>query len=125
MVSILFFTFFLSYFFCLSTIKSESQAIKKVLSRNKIDVVILFSQYGIYFISLIINKHIFFNEILKSLFSILYFIILADLSFGFIKLFGGNKVIIFLCMLVPPLGIYYLQFLYNESLAENTRKSTP
>ena len=119
-ISILYFIFFALYFFQLSKINKSK---KGILLRNKLECILLLIIFRVYPLSILFDKQISLSESLKTIFSILYFLIFIDLSFGFISYFLANKkeyhsvgkrVLIFLCLLVPPLGFYYLRFLYNN-----------
>lgn len=121
-VSILFFCFFLLYIFLLNAVQPGSED-KGILLRNRLECFALLGMYSIYPIAAILNKQVYLDETTKSIFSLIYFAVFIDLSLGFTRFFlkganypinFGNRVIIFLCMLVPPLGIFYLRYLYNR-----------
>lgn len=118
----LLFAFFLLYFFLLRTITVVDDN-KSILLRNRIECLILLAIYAFYPVSLIVNKGVYFNDWERMAFSLIYFGIFIDLSFGYTKLFLrdgihlksiGWRIIIFLCLLIPPLGIYYLRYLYIQ-----------
>jgi hypothetical protein len=120
-VSILFFLFFLLY---LSFLLNEgNEKAGQVMLRNKIECVFLLLFYSGYFISVLIGREIQLNENLKAIFSIIYFLVFIDLALNLSKLLlnGSNQsasfgriVVIFFCLLIPPLGIYYLRYLYSK-----------
>jgi hypothetical protein len=79
--------------------------------------------YASYPVLSAMGKEIIFTENSKQLFSIVYFFIFIDLSISITKfMFEKSKsditflkrVIIFFCLLVPPIGIYYLSVLYKR-----------
>lgn len=121
-VSIYFFLFFLIYFSFLAKNKIQKGISVPTLLRNKIECIFLLIIYSSYPISLLIGQEIIFNENLKTIFSIVYFTIIIDLAVNLSKLllnsnksnFFKKRVLIFLCLLIPPLGIYYLRYLYNQ-----------
>lgn len=121
-ISGLYFIFFLLYFFQLTSIKANGDT-KNILRRNKVECGFLLLLYFVYSAFLIFTNNIFTNKGIRFLLSITYIGIFIDLSIGFTRLFLKNadqyqaipgRIIIFFCMLVPPLGIYYLSHLYDK-----------
>lgn len=119
-ISLLYFIFFTLYLFQLSDISENKSGL---LLRNKVECILLLLIFSFYPLSIGFDKQIELSEGLKTVFSLLYFIIFFDLSVGFIKYYladkkeyrtFGKRILIFLSMTVPPLGIYYLQFLYRK-----------
>ena len=128
-VSIYFFLFFLIYLLSFLA-KNEIQKGISVptLLRNKIECIVLLIIYSSYPLSFLFGKEIVFNQNLKTIFSIVYFAIIIDLAFNLSKLLLLNsnnsssfkkRLLIFLCLLIPPLGIYYLRYLYNQLSQDN------
>jgi heme/copper-type cytochrome/quinol oxidase subunit 4 len=120
-VSIFFFLFYLLYLPFLSNIESKDK--RHVLVRNKIECFILLVIYSSYPISVLIGKEIRLSENFKIIFSFIYFAILIDLAINLSTFLltntnrsksVGKVIIIFFCLLVPPLGIYYLRHLYYK-----------
>lgn len=116
-LSILFFLFFLLYLFFLLNKGNEKAG--QVRLRNKIECIFLLLLYSSYFISVLIGREITLNGNSKAIFSIIYFLIYIDLAVNLSKLLSSSSnqsfrriVVIFFCLLVPPLGIYYLRYLY-------------
>jgi hypothetical protein len=121
-ISVLFFCFFLLYFFLLNTIEAANED-RGTLLRNRLECFALLGIYIIYPVAIIMSKQVYLDDTTRTIFSLIYFGIFIDLSLGFTRLFlkganrpinFGRRVIIFLCMLVPPLGVFYLRYLYNR-----------
>ena len=121
-VSVIFFLFFLSYFFFLSNQKIEKNRNEPL--RNKIECVFLLIVYASYFISILIGREIQFGQTQKIIFRIVYLTIFIDLAINLSKLLAKKNnssisiskiILIFFCLLVPPLGVYYLRSLYLKS----------
>jgi hypothetical protein len=122
-ISIYFFLFFLFYLSFLAKNEFRNGISTKNLMRNKVECFLLLVIYLSYPVSFLFGKEIIFNQNVKTIFSIVYFAIFIDLAGSISKmlLFNSNesnhfkkRVLIFFCLLIPPLGIYYLRFLYNQ-----------
>ena len=74
-ISILYFIFFALYFFQLSTINKSK---KGILLRNKVECILLLIIFSVYPLSILFDKQISLSESLKTIFSILYFLIFID-----------------------------------------------
>lgn len=127
-VSILFFLFFLLFLFFLS--EEEYIEAGQVALRNKIECIVLLLIYGSYPIFKLFGKEILFSENLKTIFSILYFFIFIDLANNLSNLLLRyahktilKKILIFLSLLLPFFGVYYLRYLYLQSLENLSNKS--
>lgn len=117
-LSILYFIFFLLFFLQISREVSEN-----INFRSKVECIVLLAIYASYPLSNFIEKEIIFNETSKQIFSIIYFGIFIDLSNTTTKFLFENKksqltffkrIVVFFCLLVPPIGIYYLSALYRK-----------
>lgn len=128
-VLVVYLLFWITYLLFLFNRKIINQSFQNVFLRNKIECVFLIA----IFISELCNLsgNLYLLSLVKNLYSILYFIIIIDISYGFRKYVLHaqpnviNKitvVLIFFCFVVPPLGIYYLKKLYkiaNNNLSIN------
>ncbi len=122
--SALYFLFFLAYTSFL--LKRDNEETGYVRLRNKIECVLLLILYAIGTIWIYIGKNVTLSAGFKSIFSIAYFVIFIDLAICLSNLFlkrsgqpipTGKIIIIFFCLLVPPIGIYYLRILYSKLLS--------
>ncbi len=123
LVSLFYFIFFIFYFLTLKTITTSFEN-RNTMIRNKIECLILLAICSISASFFIFNRDLNLNEISRVLFSLTYFGMAVDISLGFRKLILkdknkpnsiSNTATIFLCFLVPPLGIFHLQYLYNQN----------
>ena len=127
-VSILFFIFFILFILFISG--EEYIKAGQVALRNKVECIVLLLIYGNYPIFKLFGKEIIFNENLKTIFSVFYFSIFIDLAYNLsnLLLLHANKtilkkILIFLSLLLPFLGIYYLRYLYLQSIENLSNKS--